>query len=301
MRLPQEPMIPVHEETIPVGDDWGYQLKWDGVRILARIDNGAVELYSRNMLRKDTIYPEVVRELAPKPGRFLLDGEIVYFDLGLNRPSFSKVLQRERSRSIGTPSHNQGMICYVLFDLLFEGETDLRERPYQERYDRLKALFPSRTPTLFVTDMFSDGTALWQWVETHQWEGIVSKRLSGTYREGKKHRDWLKKKTALLLEISIVGVNMREGRVASLVMAQDGIFFGKVSLGLNERTKQSIHRYAASHTLELQPFPALPDELKKEHIIWLSRPFSCVVTGLEVTSAGVLRHPKIVKLPPDVL
>ncbi|MFC4100835.1 ATP-dependent DNA ligase [Paenibacillus xanthanilyticus] len=333
LQLPADPMAPIADNDIPSGGDWCYQLKWDGVRILARIgSDGSVELYSRSMFLKNPIYPEIVRLLSRKAaelGPCLLDGEVVWWN-GV-RPNFQQVLKRERSRgtSIGsaaprspysrqepgtadasadTPVGSAGAIVYVLFDLLAEGEEDLRALPYEERYRRLNAKVPVKEPQLFVTDTFADGEALWGWVEANQWEGVVSKRWSSPYREGKKHRDWLKKRTAVLLDVDIVGLKWRSGMIASLVMAYDGAYLGSVSSGLNDALRKvlmSTFRPGAADAhvpARPCPFAALPDDLKREEVQWLQLPFRCRVSGLEITSAGQLRHPKLVTfLPKDAL
>ncbi|WP_229725545.1 ATP-dependent DNA ligase [Paenibacillus abyssi] len=297
-------MAPISDPLLPKGPEWGFQIKWDGVRILARIRRtGEVELYSRKLLLKNSVYPEITRLLSAKAaelGDCLLDGEIVYWDG--ERPNFQKVLQRERMRGTASAAgaDQEGRIVYVLFDLLSEHGIDLRRLPYQERHERLAGKFASKEPELFVTDLFHDGDTLWQWVAERQWEGVVSKRLSSPYREGKKHRDWLKKKTALIIEVEIVGLKLREGKVASLVMALEGAYFGSVSLGLDEAMKRLLHQqvissaHSGSEAAGVSPFPALPKDLRGETIVWLKVPLPCRVTGLEMTSAGLLRHPKLV-------
>ncbi|REE68702.1 bifunctional non-homologous end joining protein LigD [Paenibacillus taihuensis] len=312
LALPHEPMAPISDDELPVGSDWGYQLKWDGVRILARLDGeGHVELFSRKLYLKNGIYPEMVSLIASKAeklGRCLLDGEIVWFD-GV-RPSFQHVLKRERSRSSllqsspeadGKTPQNGGLV-YVLFDLLADESGDLRQLPYEERHRRLLALCPADDPRMFVTELFKDGAALWDWVQTNSWEGVVSKRLSSPYREDKKHRDWLKKKIALVLDVDIVGLKWRNGIVASLVMEYEGGYLGSVSLGLNDALRRVIaSTFRPQNSLIAVvdcPFPAVPEDLRKEEVQWLSVPFKCRVTGLEFTSAGQLRHPKLVTFLP---
>ncbi len=295
-------MVPISKDTLPEGADWGYQLKWDGVRILAVVDNGSIEIYSRKLLNKNTVFPEVVHLLSPIRGRYLLDGEVVMFDETKGRPSFQKVLQRERSKkAVRTEQLQPSSVCYILFDLLQEGEEDMRSLPYLERHRRLNAIFPEKAPRLFVTDLFHDGKALWQWVETNQWEGVVSKRLSSPYKQGKKHQDWYKKKTSLELHVSIIGLVIRERQVASMVMLYDQQFLGRVSLGLNTELKRLLLQYGRLHDSGHNPFSKLPSELKGEQLLWLDRPFSCEVTGLEMTDGGLLRHPKIVKLKVEEL
>src|SRR5690554_6316434 len=112
IQLPLEPMIPIANEEMPVGKDWGYQLKWDGVRIIAKVHEGQVELYSRNKLNKNLVYPEIVLYLANLDISCIVDGEMIVFDPQRQRPVFQKVLQRERQIGSSHP------ISYVLFDLI---------------------------------------------------------------------------------------------------------------------------------------------------------------------------------------
>lgn len=149
--------------------------------------------------------------------QLLLDGEVVYFHPELGRPVFQKVLQRERSRSV---SANAPRLTYVVFDILVDGDRDMRKLPYIERHHRLKEV-AANVPGLLIADLFLDGEALWDWAEERGWEGIVMKRLASPYREGKKHRDWYKKKIAIQMEATAVAFIIREGRVASLVLSDE--------------------------------------------------------------------------------
>lgn len=304
--LPLDPMAPLRCEQLPEGEEWGYQLKWDGVRIISSIDGaGRVQLFSRKMLSKDHVYPEIIRMLGEVPpssgsaGVTILDGEAVVFDPQLGRPVFQLALQRERSEA-SARTQQRWPITYVLFDILCRDGDDLRSLPYSERHRILLDAFPEKLPRLFVSDLFHDGAALWNWVEQMGWEGVVAKRLTSPYRTGKKHADWYKKKTALILDVSIIGIIVRGGHAASMVMLDRGSFLGRVSLGLDMADKAQLMRHAAAYGGAPAPFAKLPSELAKEQIIWLQRPFACRVTGLEITAAGLLRHPKIVsfKLPP---
>ncbi|WP_336773959.1 ATP-dependent DNA ligase [Paenibacillus sp. MMO-58] len=300
--LPAEPMIPVADDRIPKESGWIYQIKWDGVRIVATVhDDGRIDLFSRKLLNKNAVYPEIHRTLqeqAEALGPCMLDGEIVYYDG--ERPNFQMVLSRERSFGGDlSSSSSKGKVLYVLFDLLQDGEEDLRPLPYAERHKRLLAkLRPIQSDRLLIADLYTDADALWKWVDDHQWEGIVSKRLESSYKEGKAHRDWLKKKRALLLDVGIVGVKRRDGRAASLIMSDQGRFIGSVSLGLDEAMRDALGQMLQLRRSDApswpMPFPALPAELKGESVIWLPSPLPCRVTGLELTSAGLLRHPKLV-------
>nr|WP_323805959.1 hypothetical protein [Paenibacillus larvae] len=127
--------------------------------------------------------------------------------------------------------------------------------------------------------------------------GVVSKKLSSSYKEGKNHQDWFKKKTALVLEVTIVGITIRGGQAASMVMIYESQYLGRVSLGLNTRQRQILLEYGKQYTASSSPFNTKPADLKKETVLWLSKPFQLAVTGLEITSAGLLRHPKMLEFP----
>lgn len=291
IQLPKKPMSPILNDQIPVGDEWGYQLKWDGVRILTSIHNGKVNLYSKNAIIKNDTYPEIIQQFSDV-GSLLLDGEAIVFDHETQKPNFQKVLQREKSKSVRM--QHKHPVSYVLFDLLFLNGVDWRKKTYKERYQKLKTLFPeTSSPSLFVTDLFDDGLVLWDWVNTHQWEGIVSKKLSSSYHEGKKHNDWFKKKTILSFDVHIVAITIKEKLLSSLVMVREGLYFGRVSSGLNQQWKEALLLYSKVYQSSEPTLTSLPSDLKGDSIVWLNKPFPCKVKGLEITASGVLRHPQI--------
>lgn len=146
--------------------------------------------------------------------------------------------------------------------------------------------------SIFITDLFEDGGALWEWVQANQWEGVVSKRMSSRYRVGKEHHDWYKRKTNIELNVEIVGLLLKEGRISSLVMRKDGLYFGRNSSGLNGKIKEELDKLPAEKSIE-EYFQRMPEGLRGQKIRWLNKPFMAEVTGAEITNAGTLRHPKI--------
>ncbi|WEK56347.1 MAG: DNA ligase [Candidatus Cohnella colombiensis] len=278
MPLPSIPMAPVTSSEIPIGPEWGYQIKWDGVRTLVRLDgHGGVEIFGKRLEPRNHTFPEIAELLKPiRVGPCLLDGEIAYFDG--KRPNF------QRGRRDG--------LIFVMFDQLYHESKDIRGLPFQDRYNRLKENFPERQPRLFVSDLFSDGQALWEWVEEREWEGIISKRLSSPYTEGKSHKDWFKKRKSLRLAADVVGIKLKDGRVSSLVLRYNDRYIGHVSLGLDNASKQVLQQFLKEHPGQC-PFTELTSGMKKSEVSWLSAPFKCRVTALEFTNSGLLRHPKL--------
>jgi bifunctional non-homologous end joining protein LigD len=119
-------------------------------------------------------------------GACVLDGEIAYFDG--TRPNFQRVLV-----GVNRKKYDENMI-FVAFDMLYDDGKDIRPLPFKERYARLASIFPEKQPRVFVTDLVYDGPALWEWVNTREWEGIISRRLDSPYVEAKKHRYMFKKR-----------------------------------------------------------------------------------------------------------
>lgn len=290
MPLPTIPMAPITSAVIPEGSDWGYQIKWDGVRTLARLDGkGGVEIFGRRIEPRNHTFPEIVELLETlRVGPCILDGEIAFFDAELQRPNFqrAKLGIRKRSREEG-----QGLI-FVMFDMIHSDGEDIRQLPYSERFSRLSAKFPEKNPRLFVTDLFTDGVRLFEWVLEREWEGIISKRLDAPYTEGKNHKDCYKKRKEVKLTADVVGLKMKDGQVSSLVLRYEDRYIGHVS-GLDQKSKHILFKFAEEHPGNC-PFNILTQGLRNSDVVWLAVPFPARVTALEFTDNGLLRQPKLI-------
>ncbi|WP_214629278.1 DNA ligase [Paenibacillus agaridevorans] len=283
--LPKVPMSPIVSPIIPEGPEWVYQLKWDGVRTLAKLDGiGGVKLFSKRLQLKNEIFPEIIALLEPlRIGPCLLDGEIVYFDG--NRPNF------QRGKLMGRSRYNKENMIYVLFDLLHADGKDLRELTLRERFARLSAKFPDPQKRLFVSELYTDGNALWDWVNEKGWEGVVSKRLDSPYSAGKHHEDWFKKRKEIRLVANVVGLKRNNGLIASLVLSYEGRYIGHVS-GLDQASKSLLAQFAEQHPGDC-PFEKLTPGMLKSDVLWLGAPFPCRVAALEFTDSGILRQPRL--------
>lgn len=301
--LPFRPMSPFRVDKLPEGPEWIYQLKWDGYRLIASIDNGEVRLFTKNMLPATGTFPEIADAFGSlgsmsDKGTLLLDGEAVVMDPATGRPSFQKLQQRSRWLRPGLDRETIARlpVQYIVFDVLQIGGEDLRRLPFEERNRRLRELAADWRAPLFTTDTFDDGASLWEWVERNGWEGVVCKRRRSSYREGKTHRgDWLKRKTAPEFDVDIIGITWKEGRVSSLVMRENGVYFGRVSSGLNGALKEKL-RLLGDADPSRCPFSSVPAGMKGIQVRWLQNPIAARVIGSEVTEEGVLRHPKLLML-----
>ena len=223
-----------------------YELKLDGVRIIAHKRQDHVALRYRSLRPAALSYPEVVRAVrALCPDEVVLDGEIVTFD-EQGRPSFQRLGPRIQARR---PSDvNQARVdCsinYVVFDLLQLGPYDLRPLPLVERKRLLGKLLPGRGVIWVNGHVADDGSALFEWCRRQRLEGVVSKLAHGAYKPGPaRTQDWIKLKCAREDEFVITGwvtgKNSRQRLGALELATYDGarwVYRGRVGSGLGERT-----------------------------------------------------------------
>jgi bifunctional non-homologous end joining protein LigD len=250
---------------------WLYELKLDGVRVVADRRQGEVALWSRSGPAVTQNYPEIARAVRALPGaRLVLDGEIVAFD-GSGRPSFARVARRIHARAadVWQLSH-EVPVSYVVFDLLAVGDWDLRDLPLRKRKEIL-ALVVRGKGFVRSLDHFDDqGQPLFEFCRREQLEGVVAKRADSAYRPGpRRSGDWVKVKCHRDAEFIVVGLTHGEGARSNLgaidVASYRGkqlVVRGKVGSGLDqsaittllEKTREHERKTcAASGSLEPAP------------------------------------------------
>ncbi|MGH3130635.1 MAG: DNA polymerase ligase N-terminal domain-containing protein, partial [Gaiellaceae bacterium] len=179
------PMLASLAKEVPRGDDWLFEVKWDGYRALVTIRGGEVGLTSRNGNDLTGRFAEVARavEKAVRTPDCVLDAEVCALD-ERGRASFS-AMQTGRSH---------GLALYVFDVLEVEGEP-LVDLPLTERRKRLERLVDRRSRTVRLSEAFDDGEALLAAAKEQGLEGVIAKRAGSRYLPGKRSRDWLKIKT----------------------------------------------------------------------------------------------------------
>lgn len=215
------------------GDDWLFEIKWDGYRAVAFIENGKVRLVSRNQNDLTHRYPEL-RDLAKsvKAKNAILDGEVVALD-EQGRPSFSLMQQRTGFR----PGGRRGVInadvqvLYYAFDLLYLDGYDWRKVPLEERKKKLASILTTGDGLRYSDHYEKQGKALFEIAREKNLEGIVAKRRECPYQE-RRTSDWLKIKIRHRVEGVIGGYTRPEGSRAH---------FGSIVLGLYDKQDRLIH------------------------------------------------------------
>src|SRR6266849_416397 len=212
--------------------EWLFEIKWDGYRAVAFIENGKVRLVSRNQNDLTAQYPElhslpsfVQAETA------ILDGEIAALD-EQGRASFSLMQQRTGIREAGrrTASRRDIPVLYYVFDLLYLDGYDLRRVSLEQRKQVLAEITNAAGP-LRYSDHFAQGKALFDVAKQKGLEGILAKRRDSIYEE-RRTQAWLKIKITQTLDCVIGGYTDPEG---------SRMYFGSIVLGLYDRNGDLIH------------------------------------------------------------
>jgi len=251
-------MEPVSRGQVVQSDEYLYQVKWDGVRMLAFIEDGRVTLINKRHHDRTRQYSELQGLPERLAGRSaVLDGEIVVLKGG--KPSFPAVMSRDNLRDASRIQQAQGFlpIDYMVFDLLyFEGD-DLRDQPLEERQGILREILSAGGGVHLVED-FSEGMALFASICSMDMEGIIAKQRSGRYIAGKRHQDWLKIKHRRKGSCLVGGYTLRGKMVNSLLLGWEQgerlLFVGRAGSGLNSEQQEALSAFLPGQERATSPF-----------------------------------------------
>jgi bifunctional non-homologous end joining protein LigD len=204
-----KPMEPILSQELLTDSSYVYQVKWDGIRILAKIENGSVLLHTRHGNLRTEVYPEITRILTDKFAKktLYLDGEIITIHKG--RPDFFRVAKRDRMKNASKihQSISKIPVSYVLFDIL-KMEDWIIDKPLHERLSLLDKIVET-SEKVQVCPTTTDGEAVFHYTRDHGWEGIVIKERDGRYHIGEKHPTWRKVKHFQHITASLLGVTLK--------------------------------------------------------------------------------------------
>jgi bifunctional non-homologous end joining protein LigD len=288
------------EKHLPRGENWEFEIKWDGYRIVSRVAGGEADLRTRRDQDYTKRFANVAKELvkALKTPDCVVDGEVCALD-DEGRPSFSAMQQAKP----GTP------IVYYLFDLLeVEGEPVV-DLPLSERRRRLEQLLDRRNRTVQFSESFDDGPALLAAAKERRLEGVMGKRLESRYQPGRRSRDWLKFKAHAEQEFVIAGYTRgqgrREGSFGALVLgAYEGGelgWVGNVGTGFDDAEIARLLKKLKPLARKTSPFaqePKMP-RVRKGDVVWVEPKLVAEVSFAEFTHDGRLRAPVYLGLRDD--
>ncbi|MFD2162236.1 DNA ligase D [Paradesertivirga mongoliensis] len=276
---------------------WIYEIKWDGYRAVATVQNGQAELVSRNNLTFDQFAP-INKVLESWKLDLVLDGEIVALDEQGNA-NFG-ALQNWRNTKNTT-------LAYFVFDILWYNGRLLTAFPLYQRREILKALLPENDLVRLSQAFEVDGIEFFEAAKKMKLEGIIAKRADSLYTSDTRSRDWLKIKAKLRQEVVIAGFTKNDGTVkyfsalAIGVYDQKGVlrYIGKVGTGFNTITqKDMMEQFKPLITTEcpfdIEPDVDEPSTFRPRRLgakaTWLKPELICEVEYAEITHDGKVRQ-----------
>jgi bifunctional non-homologous end joining protein LigD len=227
------PMLATSVDEPFDGPDWLFEIKWDGYRAIAFVENGKLRLVSRNQNELTQRYPELKdlpRFVHAKTA--ILDGEVVALD-EQGRASFSLMQQRTGFRPGGRRGATNAdvPVLYYAFDLLYLDGYDWRKVALEERKKKLASLLDTGDSIRYSDHYENQGKALFEMARAKGLEGILAKKRDSIYQE-RRSTEWLKIKITHRLEAVIGGYTEPEGSRAH---------FGSIVLGLYDPKGRLIH------------------------------------------------------------
>jgi len=301
-----KPMLATRGDHVPVGAGWVHEVKWDGIRALVDVTAERVRITTRNENEVGVAYPELhgLSALCSAPGRdLLLDGEIVA--LGSGAPSFRDLADRMHVRDAAKAARlaARNPVTLIVFDVLRVDGVDVTGRPLAERRELLVGLgldAPARNPhsAWQVPPTYDDGQTLLAAAEAQGLEGIVSKKLSSTYRPGTRSKDWLKfpiRPTGTYVVggfRSETGSTTRLGAVLVGEQTADGLRFrGRVGSGIAGKAGQRLGALLRPLVRDSSPFDEELPRPDRDGTVWVEPRVLVDVQYLELTRDGRLRQP----------
>jgi bifunctional non-homologous end joining protein LigD len=299
-----EPMLATLVEQPFSDPNWLFEIKWDGVRAMAWIADGALTLRSRNNIDITARYPE----LAALPKKFagreaILDGEIVALD-AQGRGDFQRLQERMHVRAPGEKQVRETPVVYFVFDLIYCDGYDLRDAPLLERKHVLQRMLHTTERFRYADHQAVHGKELYELAKENGLEGIVAKRADSRYMSDRS-TSWAKLKVSQNLDAVVGG--WTEART-------EAIPFGSLLLGLYEGKKLKFighvgsgfdakkHAELSNRLKELRlaapPFESVPETNEKP--FWVKPELVARVKFGGWTQEKYLRHPVFLGLREDL-
>jgi DNA ligase D-like protein (predicted ligase)/DNA ligase D-like protein (predicted polymerase)/DNA ligase D-like protein (predicted 3'-phosphoesterase) len=303
-----EPMLSGSAEKLPAGNDYLYEVKWDGIRAMIAVEEGQVRIRSRNQNDITSQFPELLAaDKAFRATCGLFDAEIVCLNKQ-GKPEFKKVINRlmaSGETNIQKLAKSSPVYCY-LFDCLYMDGRSLVNEPLVKRKEWLKDAIRKDTPYR-VSEWVDDGQSLLEAAREHDLEGIMAKQKSGKYYPGKRTDAWLKIKIRRTSECVIIGYNQGKGNRSSTfgglhIAEREGnnlVYRGKVGTGFDDATIKEIS--SQIRKLKIINKPVEGKVLDEKVSTWVEPKIMLEVSYASLTPDKNFREPVFVRLRPDLM
>jgi bifunctional non-homologous end joining protein LigD len=287
------------------GPDWLFEIKYDGIRVLAARRGDTVALYGRKGQAITGRYPEIAAALRALPvDDFVIDGEIVALDPS-GRPSFQRLQARMAITSARDAERAAASapVVGVFFDCLALEGHDLRRLALLERKECLAWLLAPLGPVRYGDHVRGEGRAMFEAAEASGLEGIVAKKIDSAY-EPVRSPNWIKIKCQRRQEFVIGGYTDPKGARARFGALLIGLYdkdqlayVSRVGGGFDEASLERLWSAMVPLRRSTSPFAARAPAGKEYH--WVEPRLVCEVRFTEWTADGGLRHPVFLGLRDD--
>ncbi len=301
------PMLATPVDSPFKNDDWSFEPKLDGVRALAYVQPGKVNLRSRRGLDLTAKYPLIEESLSVRKGEYVFDGEICALNKngiptfqGLQRGTFGlRSFDKDGSATENT-------LVYYIFDILFADGDDLKSLPLSKRREILASVLQTNQTVRLVEQLGSDGEAAFEACASNGLEGVVAKENQSRYEVGKRAKNWLKIKTSRSEEFLVCGftegTGARKGTFGSLLLGEyddegELKYVGGVGTGFNDAKLKALLAKMKRLIRKTCPFGRVPKG--KLNPTWLKPELIAEVKFLERTNDNILRAPVFISLRDD--
>jgi bifunctional non-homologous end joining protein LigD len=307
------PMKAVTGELPAVDEGWAYEVKWDGMRAVAYVndpDGRPLRLETTRGLDATARFPELAGlPGALEPHAAVLDGELVAFDEG-GRPSFGRIQHRIHvvNAQLAARRAAENPVQYHVFDVMHVDSHNLTALPYLARRKLLTELVSDGPNWRVPPHYIGGGADLLDAARTNGLEGIMAKRVDSLYLPGKRSPSWRKVKVRPRQEFVVGGWQPghggRAGRLGSLLLGyhdQSGSvrYAGKVGTGFTEAELARLGQLLAEREVSEPPFDPAPPRPVARAAHWARPDLVAEVTFAEWTSDGTLRQPSYIGLRAD--
>lgn len=302
-----KPMLADVSKKIIDSEEFVYEIKWDGIRVLIVIDETGLKIISRSGRDITTQFPELTKDkkyLKATAGIF--DGEIVCLD-EQGRPDFAKVISRMHStgeKSILSKSKSNPAYCY-LFDCIYFGGRDISKEPLLKRQEWLSVIL-KKGSHYRQSEAVEDGLELYEAAKAMELEGVMMKLKTGKYEFGKRTNYWQKVKFRNTADYEIVGYTNGEGDRSKLfgalhLIEREGekiIYRGKVGSGFDETKMKAILKLIIKQGEDKKIFKDKIEEARRSH--WIKPGLVCEIQYASMTKNGTLREPVFIRMREDL-
>ena len=288
-------------QSVPIGDAWGHEIKFDGYRLQVRIDADDVRLLTRTGLDWTERFGTLAKAFrALKLKSALLDGEAIVED-ARGASNFSALVE-------ALQTGNSGRIVFVAFDLLHIAGENLMDLPLEMRKARLQPAVvtgPSHERIRYSEHIVCDGRKLFDEVCKLGLEGIISKRLDRAYHSG-RHDDWRKTKCISTDEFVISGyVDSAAAKtsVGALVLALHSgktlVYAGRVGTGFTREVAAALWSALQPLRRDASPLSAELDAAQRKDVRWVRPKLVAQIEYRALTADKLLRHASFKALRED--